>query len=245
MTTVAMVAVTAVVAWARLGSPDPGDPAGVVEEMPESLAGGNQPQPVPDEVAAAAAGPVVGAARLERLPDHMLTSCLESNEITWDAGGPDAEYAFITTDGVTASLFGRGEMPGGFGRGPGGAEPIGFRVRCELQLEDGTAINRGGGGFEEVFPGGGGGRFVSSSCCDRQGLTTASAAIAVPPGSSWALQDRGGWFLAYDVAGLEFVGVSWKYQESRFGRGGSPQSRVTFLDDDGVVIEEAFAGGPF
>jgi hypothetical protein len=137
-------------------------------------------------------------------------------------------------------------VPGGFGMGPGGEQPSGVRVRCDLQLEEGSAVNRGGGSYEEIFPdtppSGG---FLSSSCCDRDGFATASASVGVPAGADWVLQDRGLWFLAYEVGDLEQVGISWKYRERRMGPGGPPVASVLFVADDGTVVGESTAGGQF
>ena len=249
MAAIAVVSVTAVVAWARLGQPG-AEPAAAVEEVPAVLADGSPPQPVPPEVAAAVDAPAVGAQRLAELPDHMRDACMEHNEITWDPGSPDIEYAFVTADGMTTSLLGTGEVPGGFGRGPRGEEPTGLRVQCDLQFDNGRLVNHGGG-YEEVFAGmprhGG----FTSSCCDGNGLATASAALDVPGDADWLLQDRGSWFQAYEVADLEVVTVTWKYREPRMGPGGPGgpagpvPSPVLFVAADGTVVAETTAGNRF
>lgn len=247
MAAVAVVSVTAVVAWARLGQPGTSEAAATVEEeVPTALAGGNQPAQVPAAVSSAVDLPVVGAAELDELPGHMLDACTQDFDVGWDPGSPQVEYAFMTPDGVVASVTGQGDMPGGFGMGPGGEQPTGVRFRCDLQLEDGSAINRGGGSFEEIFPDQpSSGGFLSSSCCDEQGLATASASVPVPADAAWLLQDRGTWYLGYDVSGLENVGVSWKYRENRFGQGGPPISTVLFVGKDGTIVAETTAGGQF
>jgi hypothetical protein len=247
MAAIAVVSVTAVVAWARLGQPGRAGEAGAVDEVPTVLADGNPPQPVPDAVAGAVDGPVVGAAKLDRLPDDMLSACMEHADVAWDTGSPDVEYAFITTDAMTAALTGTADVGGEFGRGPEGAPASSLRLRCDLDLEGSTVVNRGGGSFEEIFPGNPPhtGGWVSSSCCDRNGLATASAAIAVPDGAEWALQDRGTWFLAYEVDGMAQAPVTWKYRERRMGPGGPPASLVIFVNADGNVVGEDTAGGQF
>jgi hypothetical protein len=249
MALIAVVAVTAVVVWARVGAPDAGDrtvTAGVDEALPETLAGGFEPAPVPPEIVAAVDAPVVGAAKLEQLPDDMLAACMDFNEVTWDPGSPTTEYAVVTPDGVNASLFGQGEVAGGIGKGPEGEDPIGIRIRCELDLRGSGPSNRGGGGYEEVFPdqpvmGG----FSGSSCCDEDGLATAMASVNIPDGAAWLLQQRGAWFLAYPVEGLDVISVTWRYRENRFGPGGPPQSRVVIVDGAGETIAESFVGGRF
>lgn len=249
MAAVAIVSVTAVVAWARLGQPAGGaEAAAAVEEVPTALAGGDPPQPVPDGVAAAVDRPVIGAARLDHLPGEMLAACTEEHNISWeDVGGPEVEYAFITPDGVVAALAGPGDLVGDMDMGPEGQAATGIRLTCDLELQEGSPINRGGGSFEHIFPDQprGGGGFMSSSCCDERGLATATAGVDVPAEAEWLLQDRGTWFLAYDVEGLEGVGVSWKYREHRFGQGGPPISTVLFVGEDGSIVAEATAGGQF
>ena len=247
MAAIAVVSVTAVVSWARLAQPDASEQAaGVDQELPTALADGSEPAPVPDAVASAVDLPVVGTAKLDQLSDEMLDACTEGSGVGWDPGSPRAEYAFVTPDGVLASVTGEGDLAEDFGGGPAGEQPTGVRFRCELQLEGGSVTNRGGGGFEPIFPDQpDSGGFMTSGCCDEQGFATASASVQVPADAAWLLQDRGTWFLGYEVGGLENVVVSWKYRENRFGQAGPPMSPVLFVAEDGSVVAEATAGGRF
>ena len=248
MGVIAVVSVTAVVAWARLGRTEAAEAKpGFEEEVPTTLAGGTAPAPVPQKIVEKVDGPVIGAVRLERLSDDMLAACMEFNEVTWDPGNPDLEFAVVTPEGVNASLVGQGDFPGGGGPGRRGPKVIGLRIRCELDLSGGVPSNRGGGGFEEIYEGqpNGVGGFTGSTCCDANGLGTATASVQIPQDARWLLQERGSWYLAYPVEGVDSIGVSWKYRENRFGPGGPPQSRVLLLDADGETIEETFAGGGF
>lgn len=102
-----------------------------------------------------------------------------------------------------------------------------------------------GGGIEPVRSNGNG-EFSSGGgfgCCDENGLATASGSVTVPGSAAWALQERSGWYLAYPVGETSSLTVTWKYREN--GGGGPPQSRVTFFDEDGGIVDEAFAGGQF
>ena len=250
MAAIAVVSVTAVVAWARLAQPAASEgPAGVEQEVPAVLADGSQPAPVPAAIAAAVDLPVVGAAKLDELSDEMLGACTEGFEGAGDAGeqgGLRPEYAFVTPDGVVASVTGKGELAEEFGMGPGGEQPTGVRFRCDLQLEEGSVTNRGGGGgFEPIFPDQPSSGGFSSSCCDEQGLANATATVQVPVDAAWLLHDRGTWYLGYEVGGLENVGVSWRYRENRFGQGGPPMSTVLFVGEDGSIVAETTAGGQF
>jgi hypothetical protein len=241
MAGIAVVAVTAVV-WARIGDPGAAEQASSADAAPSTLADGSEPTSVPAAVAAAVETPVIGAARLDQLPDHMLDGCLQHQDVSWEVGGPRLEYAVVTSDVVVASLIGA-QAPGGFDPDAGPEQPDEVRLRCHLQLENGMAVNSSTGRVEPVLPGGPRGDFVHSSCCDSDGMATASSVVQVPADAHWALQDRGTWHLAYPVDGTEHVPVTWRYRERRMGPGESPVSAVTFVADDGTVVGEATAGG--
>lgn len=248
MAAIAVVAVTVVVVSARAGGNSPDDPD-VEETVPTTLAGGIPPGPVPDVVTAAFDAPVIGAVNMDNPPADAVASCGESMGIVWDDGQPEVEYAIATPDGIYLSLLGSGQT------GPdmdmdmgGGGVPEKFRTSCSAQAQDGGWHSQGGG-MEVVFEGeelaedfGG----SSYSCCDDQGLATASGSVEVPEDAEWAVQDRRGWYLAYPAAGRPRLTLTWKYRQSRFGGAeGPPQSPVTFLDAEGAVVGQSFAGGRF
>lgn len=247
MAIIALVSVTAIVAWARLGGGRPEIAAAEsLQPLPETLAGGIEPGPVPDEVARAFDGPVLGARLLDELPPEVLDSCKQVSELDWDDGAPQVAYAIATPDGIQADLEGRADVPPEMGdwTGPNGEQPERFRLACNARFEGGAWISDGGG-FEPIFedqprPGG-----FGSTCCDAQGLGTATGSVSVVDGATWVVQDRAGWYLAYPADGAETITVTWKYRENNFGPGGPPQSRVTFVDDAGENLGEGFAGGQF
>ena len=245
MAVIALIAVTAVVASARVGNPA-GD-AGVEETVPTTLAGGIAPAPIPDAITASFDGPVLGAVDLDDPPADAVASCGESMGVVWDEGQPEVEHALATPDGIFLSLLGSGSAGPDMGMDGGGPMPDQFRISCAAQSQGDGWISQGGG-MEFVAEGEEmGGEFGGSSysCCDEQGLATASGSVAVPEGSQWAVQDRHGWYLAYPTGGRDRLTLTWKYRESALGSGAPPQSRVTFVDAEGTVVGEAFAGGRF
>lgn len=244
MAAIALVSVVAVVVWARLGrAGDAG--AEAVDQIPTVMAGEFPTGDVPPAVADAVDLPVVGVALLDDVPGDIRQECRDNfGEISWD-GEPRQEYAFATPDGMSSSLIGKGTAPAGM-FGPGEAEARQFRMRCTASYRDGHWMVDGGGiepvranGKGEFSTGGGFG------CCDENGLATASGSVEVPQGAAWGLQERSGWYLAYPVKAGDNLNVTWKYRENQFGGGGPPQSRITFVDEEGGIVDEAFAGGHF
>ena len=246
---IALVAVAVVVLWARASAGPHGDGAAAAEEaVPSSLVGGLPPADVPPDVAAVFDVPVIGALNLDELPGGVLQECSRSiGEMNWDEGQPSIEYAIATPDAIHTSLVGTGQnIDMGMGEGPDA--PDKFRLTCTARNE-GDAWTAEVNNFETIFDEdaemdmgmGGGGYF----CCDENGLATASSSVKVPPGATWGLQDRNGWYLAYPVDQQQSLTVSWTFRENRFGPGGPPQTSITFVDDTGEVIEETFTGGEF
>lgn len=242
MAAVATISVAAVVAWARLSTGRTGaDPSGqaIVDDVPVSLAGGVEPGAVPDAVVAAVDLPVVGARQLEELPDDSAADCRQHGEFDEE---PTLEYAVATPEGIAASLVGPSSMMG-VDIGGGGADPPLLRLRCTVEFSDdrwhGASSSSGPAG-DEVVPSG-----SSFSCCDARGFATASATIATNPDASWALQDRGSWYLAYPLSDRGWTEVTWTFRENRFGQGRPPSSNVLFVDDTGAVVGETNAGDLF
>ena len=249
MAVIALVSVTVVMVWARVssgasGSEEPGN--GVEEPVPDSLVGGIAPAPVPEEVAAAFDQPVVGAARLDELPPDVTDECGNTfGEIDWDEGQPTLQSAIATPDAIHAVLEGKGAW--GPEMGGGEDQPERFRTTCTARREHDHWVTEGNGfqpifGKDDVIEDGMGGGY---SCCDENNLATATQTVAVPDGAAWGIQERSGWYLAYPVEAQPTMMLSWKFREQRFGPGGPPQTTVTFVDDTGAVIAEAFAGGQF
>ena len=249
MAAIALVSVTAIVVWARVGPGTGGAQAAEpLEEIPSSLAGEIEPTSVPADVVGAFDGPVVGARRLDELPPDVLDACNQFNELQWADGEPSLTSAVATPDGIIGVLEGKAEVPNGFGEweGPGGEDPERFRQSCNARFEDGRWVSDGGG-FEPVFPDQPDPpMFGGSFCCDSRGLGTATGQVTVVDGTTWIVQDRVSWYVGYPVTDQdESITVTWKYREGRFGPGGPPQSRIFFVDDSGEILGEGFAGGAF
>ncbi len=246
MGAISLVAVLVVLGWARLGG-DADAEEEQLEAIPSQMAGGVPPGEVPAPVVDALGdAPVVGVARLEELPPGVQDDCsMNVAPVQWDEGDPTIEHGYLTPDALTVSLVGSGSGPPGmFGKRGRGA-PDKLRLFCTASDHDGAWITEGGG--VEPYSGEGGGGSIGGgySCCDENGLATASGSVAVPEEATWALQDRNGWYLAYPVEDTQTLAVTWKFQEQRFGPGVPPQSTITFTDDEGTIIDEAFAGGEF
>lgn len=252
---IALVAVAVVVLWTRISAGPQGDAeaAAFEEDIPSSLVGGLPPADVPADVAAVFDVPVIGAANLDELPPGVLQECNRSfGEMNWDEGHPSIEYAIATPDAIHTSLVGTGENIDMDMGGGGPDAPDKFRLTCTARHEDGGWIGEGNG-FEPIFDGGegmhGGIMGGGYSCCDENGLATATGVVQVPPGATWGLQDRNGWYLAYPVGKHDSLAVTWKVAqdvaERGFDRGGGPQTSITFVDEAGGVIEEVFTGGEF
>lgn len=67
--------------------------------------------------------------------------------------------------------------------------------------------------------------------------------LLVPDGATWLIHDRGGYRLAYPVAGLSTVTVTVPQPGAGPFGPGSTSTSALFLDDTGTVLEETFVGG--
>lgn len=229
----AVLATAGVVGWARLGAGPatrgPPDPRPVQEPVPEVLAGGIELGELPDAVAEAFDGPVVAARSMDEAPpgadcDFLGDDFSEEPETT----------VLVTPHGAHVSLVGVVED-----RGPGAdGAPQRMRATCTAIWEQGQWINHGGGMGPADQPMAG---MSGSSCCDQDGLGTAEATVVVPEGARWAVQERGGYHLAYPASGSRVLPISWRFPGMRGGFDGgmaTSASRVTFVDDEGEVISE-------
>jgi hypothetical protein len=255
MTLIALVAALAVLGWARLrpGAEAAPAPTAMAEEIPTELAGGEELGEVPQEVAAAFDEPVVAARLLDELPEGF-EGC-GFHDIVWSEP-PELELAVLSTDGLYVSQVGEGGwVEGGMdmpmpapdpepGQVPAdddsdaGAQRL--RVTCHAAWEGrgwGGSGGSSGPALDDIPELGGGG----STCCDRNGLATGQTAVRAPDGAAWAVQERGGWWLAYPLDEHGVAALTWKYREGRFG-GGIPPTHVLYLDEAGETIDEAWVG---
>jgi len=234
MGVVAVVTVVAVVLLGRVGpgAARAGDAVHTTAaEPPEVMAGGYPTGKVPPRVAAAVDEPVVGVHVLDELPPELADAC--SGGTQWDEDGADLEYAFATPGTVDIALVGRLDDPEpGMPRGR-------MRQVCSLTQDDGRFWSGGGSmtSADEDATGG-----MSSSCCDENGMGWATAGMAVPPDTAWALVPRGGWHLAYPVKGRTTVHVTWSWHAGRFGEGEPPPANVVLVDRRGNVVGEQLLG---
>lgn len=264
MAGIALVAAALVVAWARFGAPSSSSPqAQVIDaEAPESLAGGTPPGQVPPEIAAAVEAPVLAAVRLDQLPAD-LEGCgddfgledarLESAIVTPDAAvlavlGNSADFDFVDVpvplpapqagQAVPAPPPPAAAPDGAVVDGSAPAATENTRAECAASWDGGwslTMVNaRPAGDF-------GGGGASGMGLADGSLLSTSS--LPVPDGATWLVHDRGGYRLAYPVAGLPNVIVTVPSPPSGPFGAGHTSTQALFLDDAGTVLEEAFVGG--
>lgn len=256
MAGIALVAAALVVAWARLGggSETSAEPDIIDAELPVSLAGATGFGEVPPVIAAAVEAPVVGAVRLERLPAD-LEGCGD------DFGLTDArlESAIITPDAAVVAVVGSSEefefadeavpLPApALPPAPPEAAPDNpadpsasqgpqVRASCAASWDGGwnvTSANAGPVG--EVFSSTGGVGLPDGRLLNLGNLL-------VPDGATWLVHDRGGYRLAYPVAGLSTVTVTVPQPNAGPFGPGSTSTSALFLDDAGTVLEETFVGG--
>lgn len=238
----AVLVTAGVVGWARLGSGPatrgPAEPQPVEEAVPEVLAGGIELGELPDPVADAFDGPVVAARILDEAPPGADCDFLRHDF----AEDPEVETVLITPDGAHVSLLGTMAnvgLPGAEGA------PQRMRATCTALWERDQWIDHGGGMAPADQPMGGA---SGSSCCDQDGLGTAEATVVVPEGAQWAVQDRGGYHLAYPASHSKVLPITWRFHGMRdgfgggFGGGMASAARVTFVDDQGEVISEVTVG---
>lgn len=264
MLAVALLAVAPVMLFGRATpAAEPPEPPTVELAMPDALAGGIEPGDVPDTVADAADGPVLGAVRVDEIPPGA--TCHHEGVF---ADEPVLEFAVVGPFGLSASFVGAGgaefgppppgpraapvpqpDRPAGpappaLPPAPAAANPPAERLRAICGATwDGAGWTGGGQSISPVdHPEAGGG--IGMSCCDEQGLGTASVSLPVPDGVAWVLQDQGGWWVAYPVEGAPVVALNWKFvdpgaRRGMFeGHGPVTSTLVLLLDAGGDVIEE-------
>lgn len=111
----------------------------------------------------------------------------------------------------------------------------GGRLRtCTLQPGSASISDQGGG--DRVV--------LGSSCCTPEGFGMTESLVEAPQGARWALQDRGGWWVAYPVDGPR-VHLLWVHPPERnpvLGPAGGGAGQVLFLDADGALIGETASG---
>lgn len=239
MTLVAVVVVGLLVAGMRMSEARPEPEPGIVEDVPTVLAGGLPLAPVPAVIAAVADGPVVGALVTDTPPEGMPATC-EQSVIADD---PTTRVSVVVSPD-TADLVVIGPPdPDAWGGEPDAPEAVPDPpVDDAPRAVDQCSWTPSGGGWTSTGGMSGmlddhmGDMGIGSSCCEG-GFGTASSTLVPPDGSAWALQDRGGYWLAYEVADLELVTVSWRFRSGPFGNGRS-SSRVLWLDAEGTVLAE-------
>jgi hypothetical protein len=250
MTVVAVVVAAGVVLVMRFAptpAPDTRSVAAFEETVPTHLGGGFEVGDVPAAVSAAVDVPVVAVRVLDEPPEGA-ESC---HGMFGPADERQVEQVIATPDGLSFSIV--GPEPSGAGwdmervappvlePGTDAAaepEPLLWRESCTFARSGDRWVAQGSSaGPVEDFDMMG----MSSgySCCDEDGLATASAQLLPPGGATWALQERGAYWLAYPV--VEGVGlqISWRFRESGFGPRVS-STHILWIDDEGLVLDDMY-----
>ena len=226
---IAIAAVTMVIAFGQVAATDGAGRSDIGDgSPPRTLVDGSPVADVPENVTNAVDGPVLGAAVLDAVPDGLAGCGRDmAGEIVWDTP-PRPETVLLTTDALHVSLVGTSTnfmMPAPE-RAAG--EPQRWRLECMSQA---PGTGNSGSTLGPADEGGG----TWSTCCDEAGLGVAVARTSAPDHAAWALQDRGGWWLAYPVRDGS-VTVTWATRD------GTGSSWVLFVDADGLVLEETAVG---
>lgn len=256
MALVAVVSATGVVLimrFAPAATPDAPRVSGFEDTVPATLIDGIAIGEVPAAVAAAVDVPVVGARRLDALPEGV-DGCFGMF-----APGQDVELEEViaTPDVLTISTVGENPEQMGFD-GPfpmdapfeedgigaprpglqGGGEQ--WRETCTFVHSRGAWSSLGSsGGPVENDMGMGMGMGAGFSCCDAEGFGLASTSVQGPSGATWALQERGAYWLAYPVEDGQALPLTLRTRESGFG-GGRSSTHLLWVDDEGTVFDEQF-----
>lgn len=227
----AAAAAGAVALGPHIGGGEDSGVTGFETEVPEALADGTSLPPVPESLADTVERPIVVAERRDELPSGV--DC--GHGARWE-DEPEVETVLVTPTGLEATQTGLAALP--HPPDEEAAEPRETRATCSALFRRGDWEGMGGSMGEAGQGPVGTTQGTGSSCCSG-GHGTARADISLGGEVAWILQDRGPYWLAYPVDGLEVATVSWPYGQNRFGGGGSPPpSRFRLLDEDANVIVE-------
>lgn len=231
---VATVVAAAVVLLAPSASPGADAPTtGVETEVPTSFPDGTDLPPVPDELTAAVDEPVVVADRRDELPEgvHCETGA------RWE-GEPEIEAVFVTPTSLRATLVGEATFP----EEAGGRSEV-MRANCSATRDRGRWRESGSSMSSEHRPGPPGTTDGSGFSCCEDGHGTANADVSVADDDlAWLLQDRGPYWLAYPVGGLDSVSIDWPIPRPRGEMVDAPPVRVLLLDGGGAVVADQMVG---
>lgn len=244
---VAVIAAAAVVLLAPLATSEDSDRPGHETEVPETLVDGSPLPDAPPQLLDLVDDPVVPADRRDELADGMHCETMHM------AGEADTELeaVFVTPTAGHAVLIGEGSF-GDAHMDPAAPEEQDadqpnqmeeIRSNCLFQHEGGGWSSSGGGGGTAPDLGPAGDSRGGGSMCCPDGRGIAYADVSVAGDIAWLLQDRGPYWLAYPVDGLDVVTIEWPFPQSVMGGSGQPpRSRVRLVDGDGDVVTEQLVG---
>lgn len=215
-------AVLAAVAYDELA----GEPADATGGVPETLPDGSRPPTLPEHISSRFDRPTVGVEVLGEQP--RVEGCVD--EVEW-SGSPRLRSATVTPEGLTIAL--RGQT-----RDADPALPL-THLTCHARWQGEAwevwAVWQGAMPDEEELAGP-----LASACCLAKDTALSGTEAAAPPGSAWAAQDRGEYWLVYPVHSNGYLHLMWPV-----GQGEEAQApRTIYLDEQGERIEEEAQPGP-
>lgn len=209
--------------------------------QPAQLANGSAPPDVPEELTSRFGEDVVMTRRLDDVPEAVDARCRQSfatNDDPPRAGlhelitGSDVAASHLGPDVLTSLSIAVDDAPPGYPREVAIsciAEPDGdtwrtpFRPLLDFALDGRPGARLDG---EDRRP---------PSRGTAQAIRT--RLVSIPVGTRWAVQPRGGWWLAYDV-----TDTSWAVMTLNAAVGDRDPLRVVFVDGTGDVVAERGVG---
>lgn len=207
-----------------------GGPALPSTPKPEMLADGSTPPAVPAPLARLFGDDVVLAQRLTSVPDEVEAHCRQHyaqddgparehlHEVVDSA---DAATTYLGPDALTSVSIATAASPPG--------HPAEVSISCIARQGDDGWETADKPAIDFALDGRSSARMTDP--------TLRSRLVQVPVGARWAVQPRGGWWLAYDVRD-----VTWALVTLNDAIGDDAAMRVTFVDATGDVVADRPVG---
>lgn len=198
--------------------------------MPETLVDGSAPPETPEPLVRLFGDEVVMTKRLSEVPGEVEADCRE--RYARDEGPARTRlHEVIQSSAVTATHLGPNaltylsiavsESPPGY--------PNEVSVACIARMGDDGWETPGSPYLDFALDGRPGARMTEPELRSRL--------VQVPVGARWAVQPRGGWWVAYDVRE-----TSWTVMTLNDAIGDNDPLRVTFVDAAGDVVADRPVG---
>lgn len=220
---VAILAAAAPIIWARLSTADPADASET--RAPQALADGRPPPALPAAIAAAIGRTTVGTGRLDD-PDAVARGCgLDDADVLSAYVTPDHATVLAATDQPPPDVQWMIDPETG-------QDTV---VACVASWAGDGWRNLGAAALPREGPES---RHAAWLCCDASSQPIIHRMLPVREGAAWLLQDHGTHAVAYDVAGLQTVGIA--FAGTNDGR--TATAHVWWVDADGTIVGEDYLG---